>query len=76
MIRTLEMFLPDDTIRCDIEDGRIEYLRTGKVIQLPSERNEYQMREIEHFFEIINNKVENDSTMEHAFHVLKLAKGE
>lgn len=76
MIRTLEMFLPDDTIRCDIEDGRIEYLRTGKVIQLPSERNEYQMREIEHFFEIINNKIENDSTMEHAFHVLKLAKGE
>ena len=76
MIRTLEMFLPNDTIRCDIEDGRIEYLRTGKVIQLPSERNEYQMREIEHFFEIINNKIENDSTMEHAFHVLKLAKGE
>lgn len=76
MIRTLEMFLPDDTIRCDIEDGRIEYLRTGRVIQLPSERNEYQMREIEHFFEIINNKIENDSTMEHAFHVLKLAKGE
>lgn len=34
MIRTLEMFLPDDTIRCDIEDGRIEYLRTGRVIQL------------------------------------------
>lgn len=76
MIRTLEMFLPDDTIRCDIEDGRIEYLRIGRVIQLPSERNEYQMREIEHFFEILNNKIENDSTMEHAFHVLKLAKGE
>lgn len=76
MIRTLEMFLPDDTIRCDIEDGRIEYLRIGRVIQLPSERNEYQMREIEHFFEILNNKIENDSTMGHAFHVLKLAKGE
>lgn len=76
MIRTLEMFLPDDTIRCDIEDGRIEYLRIGRVIQLPSERNEYQMREIEHFFEILNNKIENDSTMEHAFHVLKFAKGE
>lgn len=76
MIRTLEMFLPDDTIRCDIEDGRIEYLRIDRVIQLPSERNEYQMREIEHFFEILNNKIENDSTMEHAFHVLKLAKGE
>lgn len=76
MIRTLEMFLPDDTILCDIEDGRIEYLRIGRVIQLPSERNEYQMREIEHFFEILNNKIENDSTMERAFHVLKLAKGE
>ncbi len=75
-VRALELYLPDETIRCDIEDGRISYLKSGKVVDLPSERNEYQMREIEHFFDIINNKTENDSTMEHAFRVLKLAKGE
>ncbi len=75
-IRTLELYLPDDTIRCDIEDGHISWLKSGKEVQLSSERNEYQMREIEHFFQIINNETENDSTMEHGFQVLKLAKGE
>lgn len=75
-LRTLELYLPDETICCDIEDGRISYLKSGKEVRLPSERNEYQMREIEHFFRIINNEIENDSTMEHGFRVLKLAKGE
>lgn len=75
-LRTLELYLPDETIRCDIEDGHISWLKSGKEVQLPSERNEYQMREIEHFFQIINSETVNDSTMEHAFQVLKLAKGE
>lgn len=75
-IRTLELYLPDETISCDIEDGKISYLKSGREVQLPSERNEYQMREIEHFFRIINHETENDSTMEHGFQVLKLAKGE
>lgn len=75
-IRTLELYLPDETIRCDIEDGNVYYLKSGKEVCLPSERNEYQMREIEHFFQIINHETENDSTMEDGFQVLKLAKGE
>ncbi len=75
-IRLLQLFMPDDTIECDILRGTIHYLKAGKEIKLESERNAFQMKEIEHFFEIINNKIENDSTPEHAYRVLKIAKGE
>lgn len=74
-IRTCEIFLPDETIRCDLLKGRVDYLKAKRSILLESERNAYQVREIEHFFEIINHKITNDSTAEHAFQVLKLARG-
>lgn len=74
--RTLDLFTSDDTIHCDLIAGTVNYLKAGKVIKLESERNAYQMAEIVHFFEIINNKTINDSTPEHAYRVLKIAKGE
>ena len=42
---------------------------------MDAERNAFQMLEIEHFFDIIDHKKTNDSTAEHAYAVLKLAKG-
>lgn len=75
-IRYCDIFLPDETIHCNIKDGRVDFLKAGKSIQLESERNEFQIREIAHFFEIINNEIINDSTAEHAFQVLKIAKGQ
>lgn len=75
-VRTLQLFMADDTVECDIINGKIHYLKSGEIVKLDSERNEYQMREIEHFFDIIERRVINDSTPEHGFEVLKLAKGE
>lgn len=74
--RTLDIFTADDTIHCDLIAGMVNYLKSGKNIKLEGERNAFQMAEIEHFFEIINNKTINDSTPEHAYQVLKIAKGE
>ena len=74
--RTLDLFTADDTIHCDLIAGTMNYLKKGETIKLESERNAFQMAEIEHFFEIINNKTINDSTPEHAYLVLKIAKGE
>lgn len=74
--RTLDLFTAEDTIHCDLIAGTVNYLKAEKVIKLESERNAYQMAEIAHFFEIINNKTINDSTPEHAYRVLKIAKGE
>ena len=74
--RTLDLFMAEDTIHCDLIAGTVSYLKEGRTITLESERNAYQMAEIAHFFEIINNKTINDSTPEHAYQVLKIAKGE
>lgn len=75
-VRLLQLFKSDDTVECDILNGRICFLKTKKVIEFDSERNNYQLKEIEHFFDIINNKTINDSTPEHAYRVLKIARGE
>ena len=75
-LRTLDLFTEGDSIHCDLIGGTVSYLKEGKIVKLESERNAFQMKEIEHFFEIINNKTDNDSTPEHAYRVLKIAKGE
>ena len=74
--RTLDLFTAYDTIHCDLIAGTVRYLKKGETIKFESERNAFQMKEIEHFFEIVNHKIENDSTPEHAYRVLKIAKGE
>lgn len=75
-VRKIQLIMTDDTVDCDILNGRISYLKSGTEINFDKERNYYQMREIEHFFNIINNKIENDSTIEQALQVLRYAKGE
>ena len=74
--RTLDLFTAEDTIHCDLIAGIVRYLKREETIKLESERNIFQLAEIAHFFEIINNKATNDSTPEHAYQVLKIAKGE
>lgn len=75
-IRTLDLFTKEDTIHCDLIAGTVDYLRSGEKKAFENERNAFQMREIAHFFDIIDCKTNNDSTPEHAYNVLKLAKGE
>lgn len=75
-LRTLDLFTAEDTIHCDLITGTVSYLKKGETIKMEFERNTFQMAEIAHFFEIINNKTINDSTPGHAFQVLKIAKGE
>ena len=74
--RRLELYMPDDTIICDILEGSVLYQRKNECINLNTERNAYQIAEMKHFFDIIDHKIPNDSTVEHAYQVLKLAKGE
>lgn len=73
--RILELYTADDTIKCDILSGFVTYQKKGECVVMDAERNAFQMLEIEHFFDIIDHKIPNDSTAEHAFTVLKLAKG-
>lgn len=74
--RILELYTADDTIKCDILSGVVTYQKKGECIIMDAERNVFQKLEIEHFFDIIDHKIPNDSTAEHAYAVLKLAKGQ
>ena len=72
--RTLDIFTQDDTVQCDIVRGIVTYLKEGKTLDFNSDRNAFQMKEIKHFFDITEGRVENDSNVKHGVQVLKLTK--
>lgn len=74
-LRSMDIFLPEETIQCDIAEGKVRYLNAEKVIELNAERNAYQLAEIKHFFAIVDGDIPNDSDAHHAYRVLKLTKG-
>lgn len=73
--RTLEIFLHDDTVQCDLIAGTITSLKEGNTFNVNAERNAFQIAEIKHFFDIVEGYIENDSNVEHGVKVLKLTKG-
>ena len=75
-IRQLQILLPDETIDCDILAGTVQYGVSGKRIQLDCQRNNYQMAELCHFFDILDGKCANDSSIHGALRVLRYARGE
>lgn len=75
-MRELMLLTDEDTIRCDILGGIVEYLVSGQKVSFEKARNYYQIREIEHFLDIVSGKITNDSTIEHALKVLRYAKGD
>ena len=72
--RTLDIFTQDDTIQCDIVGGTVSYLKEGRTLDFNSERNAFQMAEIQHFFDIAEGRAANDSSVRHGVEVLKLTK--
>lgn len=72
--RTLDIFTQDDTIQCDIAGGTVTYLKEGKTLDFNSERNAFQIAEIQHFFDIAEGRTVNDSSVKHGVEVLKLTK--
>lgn len=72
--RILDIFTQDDTIQCDIVGGTVTYLKEGRTLDFNSERNAFQMAEIQHFFDIAEGRTENDSNVRHGVQVLKLTK--
>lgn len=74
-IRELMIFTNTDTIIGDIAENKIDFLKSGKIIDFKEERNDFQKRELQHFMDMILNHAENDSTIEHAVDVLKITQG-
>jgi len=75
-IREIQLFTKDDTIIGDIAHNRITFLKSGEGIEFMEQRDDYQMRELKHFLDMVNGKIESDSSFYHAVDVLKLTQGE
>lgn len=75
-IRQIQVFTNDDTIEGDLVNSEIRYLKKGTTISFREERNDYHIKEIMNFFDIIEGKTANLNDIEHALNILKIAKGE
>lgn len=74
--REIELYLKDDVVVGDLIRNQVRFLKSGKIIELPEERNEYQKKEISCFFDMIEGKQKNHNPVSLAYDVLKIAKGE
>ncbi len=75
-LRELQLFTTEDTIVADLAKSQIRFLKSGEVMTFGDARDDFQRREIEHFFEIINHQSANDNTIENALLTLQLVSGE
>ena len=62
-VRDLYIFAKEDTIYCDFMASKVAYLKADKVIEFGQERDDYQIAELRHFFDIADGKIVNDSTI-------------
>ena len=74
-IRRIELFARDDTIVADLLTQKISWLKAGKKIDLAQDRNDYQKRELLHFFDITEGKCVCDNSLEDSCRILKIARG-
>jgi predicted dehydrogenase len=74
-VRKLEIYMPDETINVDIREKRIYFSNSKEEIILCESRDEYQLREIEHFFDILEGRCINDNKLEQAMDTLRIARG-
>lgn len=75
-IREIQIFTDEDTIVGDLVNSKIRYLKSNKAISFKEQRNDFQCKEIEHFFDIIEGKAINDNDILMAFRTLQIAKGD
>lgn len=75
-IRKIELFTQDDSIDVDLIEQSIHYRKEDYVKDLSEDRDDYQKKELLHFFDIIDGKCENDNSIEKACQTLRLTRGE
>nr|WP_103240310.1 Gfo/Idh/MocA family oxidoreductase [Acetatifactor muris] len=74
-IRQVMILTDEDTVCGDLINNRIEFMKTGEIIDFHERRDDYQIRELEHFLDMIEGRAKSDSDIGHAVEVLKLTQG-
>lgn len=75
-IRNITLFTDKDTIECDLIASRIEYKKSGKVIEFGEVRNDFQIKEMQYFLSLVEKNVQSHKEFEHAISVLRLTQGD
>ena len=75
-MREIQLFTPEDTIVGDLTNSEIRFLKSGKTISFREQRNDFQRKEIAHFFDILEGKAVNENDVATALTTLKIARGE
>ena len=73
--RTVEIYLDEDTVVGNLIAGTITYLKSGKIINLPADRDIYQKRELGHFLDVISKNGNCSNDISNAVKILKLTQG-
>lgn len=74
-IRQVMILTEEDTVCGDLANNRIEFLKSGEIIDFHEVRDDYQIRELEHFLNLIEGRINSDNDFEHAVKILKLTQG-
>lgn len=74
--RIIEIITEDEVIVCDIINCKIKWLKSGEERSFDENRDDYQKKELQHFFDIATGTVKNDNDMNTAIDTLKIALGE
>ncbi len=74
-IRQIMVLTDSDTVCGDLVSNKIEFMRTGEIIDFNETRDDYQIRELTHFLDMIEGRVKTDSDIAHAVRVLNLTQG-
>jgi predicted dehydrogenase len=72
-IREIQIFTEEDTIVGDLVNSEIRYLKNGEVISFEEKRDDFQCKEIAHFFDIVEGLASNDNDISTAFRTLQIA---
>lgn len=72
--RELEIFTEEDVLVADFIKGKINFLKSGKCVDVTEERDVMQCAELEYFLSL-DNEQKNTNNIEHAMKVLRLARG-
>lgn len=74
-IRQIEIFTRNETIVGDLVNGTVSFLVSGKNICLSEDRDEFQKRELNYFFSLLNRKDKTYNDINTALKVLDLSQG-
>ncbi len=75
-IREVQLFTERDTITADIANSEIRFLKSGKTVSFGEDKNDFYVREMETFFDMLEGKAANHNDISMALETLRIAKGE